>query len=162
MKAQLAHRNLKKIGDIYPPFAAKIVAFLEGSPTDWLITTGFRTFREQDSLYALGRTREIGKRTVTNALSGQSAHNYGIAVDLAPVIGLPDNIQIPWQELRLWDELKKLDNDLIEWGGNWASFQDRPHVQVRQTLIGPWEDICKLFLSEGLEACWAELDTKLT
>ena len=40
----------------------------------------FRTFEEQDALYAQGRTKPGSK--VTNAKGGQSIHNYGLAFDI--------------------------------------------------------------------------------
>ena len=48
------------------------------------ITQGLRTFKEQDALYAIGRTLH-GKK-VTNAKGGQSIHNYGFAVDICLII----------------------------------------------------------------------------
>jgi peptidoglycan LD-endopeptidase CwlK len=59
------------------------------------ITQGLRTFKEQDDLFALGRTRvnphgktakkPLGNR-VTQAKGGQSVHNYGFAVDICLII----------------------------------------------------------------------------
>ena len=40
----------------------------------------FRTFEEQEALYAQGRTKKGSK--VTNAKGGQSIHNYGLAFDI--------------------------------------------------------------------------------
>ena len=48
------------------------------------IVQGLRTIDEQNALYAQGRTKP-GKK-VTNAKGGQSYHNYGLAVDIYPVI----------------------------------------------------------------------------
>jgi uncharacterized protein YcbK (DUF882 family) len=57
------------------------------------IVSGFRSLQEQEALYAQGRTSaEIRERVhkqgrggaVTDAPPGQSAHNYGLAVDLDP------------------------------------------------------------------------------
>jgi len=44
------------------------------------ITQGLRTFKEQDDLYAQGRTKPGPK--VSNARGGQSMHNYGLAFDV--------------------------------------------------------------------------------
>ncbi|MFC6095818.1 M15 family metallopeptidase [Flavobacterium qiangtangense] len=44
------------------------------------ITQGFRTFKEQDELFAQGRTKPGPK--VSNAKGGQSLHNYGLAFDI--------------------------------------------------------------------------------
>lgn len=65
-----------------------------------LITCTLRPAAEQDLLYAIGRTvpgkdvvpviRPMG-RVVTNARAGQSAHQYGLALDYVPMnCGKPD------------------------------------------------------------------------
>ncbi|WP_309244896.1 M15 family metallopeptidase [Bacillus sp. WMMC1349] len=43
------------------------------------MTSGYRSFAEQNKLYAKGRT--ASGKIVTNAKAGQSNHNYGLAVD---------------------------------------------------------------------------------
>ena len=48
------------------------------------IAQGFRTFKEQDALYAQGRTKK--GEVVTNSKGGQSVHNYGFAVDIVLII----------------------------------------------------------------------------
>src|SRR5262245_49894508 len=49
-----------------------------------LVTQGLRTWKEQDALYAKGRTAPpIGKKyIVTNAKGGSSWHNFGLAFDI--------------------------------------------------------------------------------
>lgn len=102
-------------------------------------TQTLRTFKEQDDLFAKGRTKlfsangeRVGK--VTNAKGGQSYHNYGLAIDFCLVID---------GKLASWDWQKDFDNDKTadwmevvnifksygwEWGGDWK-FIDRPHFQ---------------------------------
>jgi peptidoglycan L-alanyl-D-glutamate endopeptidase CwlK len=64
---------------------------LAGRGMDALITDAFRTFPEQDALFAKGRTTHGD--VVTNARGGETNHNYGMAVDLYPVMTaiLPTN-----------------------------------------------------------------------
>ena len=62
------------------------------------ITQGLRTFKEQDELYAQGRTK-AGKK-VTNAKAGQSIHNYGLAVDICLII---DGKTASWDTAKDWD-----------------------------------------------------------
>jgi peptidoglycan L-alanyl-D-glutamate endopeptidase CwlK len=57
---------------------------LAGRGLQAMITDGLRTFAEQDALFAQGRTKP--GRIVTNARGGESNHNYGLAVDLYPVL----------------------------------------------------------------------------
>jgi peptidoglycan L-alanyl-D-glutamate endopeptidase CwlK len=48
---------------------------------DLYIASGFRSYAEQDVMYAQGRT--VDGHIVTNAEGGQSMHNFGFAADLA-------------------------------------------------------------------------------
>ena len=49
----------------------------------------FRTFKEQDDIYAQGRTKK-GK-IVTFSKAGQSYHNYGLAVDIVMLLDKDGN-----------------------------------------------------------------------
>ena len=51
---------------------------------DLIVTCTRRTLAEQAALYAQGRTTP--GRIVTNAQPGQSAHNYGCAIDVVPIV----------------------------------------------------------------------------
>lgn len=68
-------------------------AWLQQFGAELRIVNGFRSFAEQWELYQKGRTpNEIANHVrkqgrdgaVTDALPGQSAHNYGLAVDIDP------------------------------------------------------------------------------
>lgn len=58
------------------------------------ITSGFRTFEEQQELYEQGRT--IDGHIVTNAQAGRSIHNFGFAVD---VVDRAKGYDIDWKKL---------------------------------------------------------------
>lgn len=95
--------------------------------------SGTRTYAEQDALYVIGRMGGTpGHGTVTNARAGQSLHNFGIAID----IGLFDAQGRYLADSPLYDKAGKLAAQCpgIEWGGNWVTFQDRPHYQVATRL----------------------------
>lgn len=99
------------------------------------ITQGIRTFKEQDQLYAKGRTQP--GQIVTHAKGGQSYHNYGLAIDfvvLDPKTQKPNwdknfdgnqNGRSDWEEVG--EEGKKLG---FEWGGDWTKFPDYPHLEM--------------------------------
>ena len=95
------------------------------------IISGTRSYAEQDRLYAQGRT-EPGD-IVTNAKGGQSNHNFGIAWD----IGLFNSSGVylrgaTLSELRAYENIASIvDRANLEWGGDWSSFVDRPHYQVK-------------------------------
>lgn len=88
------------------------------------IICGTRSWAEQDALYAQGRSAP-GAR-VTNVRGGGSWHNYGLAFD----IGLFDGGRYVTEG----GPYKKLVQAVgvpvgFEWGGNWTSFKDYPHMQ---------------------------------
>jgi peptidoglycan L-alanyl-D-glutamate endopeptidase CwlK len=85
------------------------------------ITQAFRTFAEQNALYAKGRTAPGS--VVTNAKGGDSYHNYGLAFDVAII----DNGAVSYN---ITPEIAAIGARYgLEWGGNWTSFKDKPHFQ---------------------------------
>lgn len=100
--------------------------------TGWtlFITDGFRSFKEQDELYAQGRTKP-GK-IVTNAKAGQSAHNYGLAVDLA----FQKDGKLSYEQ-SLYAPVYSIARSMgLELGADWTSFPDKPHFQYPK-----WESV---------------------
>lgn len=94
-------------------------------------THTLRTFKEQNDLYAKGRTAP-GKK-VTNAKGGESYHNYGLAIDIVII----NNGQAIWSrgqdfdgdKIPDWMEVVKIFKKYgWEWGGDWK-FKDYPHFQ---------------------------------
>ena len=97
-----------------------------------------RTIKEQNDLYALGRTKP-GK-IVTNAKGGQSYHNYGLAIDIVLLVDKDKNgtfESASWQTNVDFDGDGKSDwMEVVkifkmygwEWGGDWK-FTDLPHFQ---------------------------------
>jgi peptidoglycan L-alanyl-D-glutamate endopeptidase CwlK len=90
------------------------------------ITTGLRTYQEQDDLYAQGRTAPGPK--VTNAPAGYSWHNFGVGWDFV-VFDADGN---PLWESPLMEKCGRIAESLgLEWGGHWTGFQDTPHIQIK-------------------------------
>ena len=88
------------------------------------VTSGFRTWAEQDELYAQGRTK--AGSIVTNARGGYSNHNYGTAFDVVPV----ENGKVNWNSKR-WNEIGALGKKVgFNWGGDWQSIVDKPHFEM--------------------------------
>lgn len=65
---------------------------------------------------------------VTNAGPGQSLHNYGYAVDAAPVVGG----KIQWNsDHPAWQVYGQCARDVgLIWAGDWDTFKEFPHVQL--------------------------------
>lgn len=96
------------------------------------MTQAFRTFSEQNALYALGRTKK-GSR-VTNASGGFSYHNYSLAFDFCLII---DGNKVSWDINQDYDKDGTSDwTEVInifkekgyESGGIWT-LKDWPHIQ---------------------------------
>lgn len=107
------------------------------------IVQGLRTFKEQDDIYAQGRTRP-GK-VVTKAKGGQSFHNYGLAIDFCLIH--PDGT-ISWSihedmdkdGIKDWDEIQAAF--AAKGYALGERFGDNPHVD--KTFGLKWEDCLAL------------------
>jgi len=97
-----------------------------------------RTFKEQDELYAIGRTKP-GK-IVTNAKGGESFHNYGLAIDIVLLVdkngdgsfesaSWETNVDFDGDGFNDWMEVVKIFK-MYGWecGIDWK-FKDAPHFQ---------------------------------
>lgn len=130
-------------GDITPVTAlhpvvaekqAQLTAEAKKIGIEILITDGLRTIEEQDALYRKGREDEGS--IVTTVKGGDSYHNYGLAIDYALLNGDGEAI---W-DLEYdgngngrsdWTEVAEIGKSLgFEWGGDWESFKDYPHLQM--------------------------------
>ena len=100
---------------------------------EFVMISGNRTWKEQDAIYAQGRTKP-GKK-VTNAKGGQSNHNFGIAGDFGIFRKgdyLDDNAAKADAALceRIYKHLaKKAEAFGLEAGYNWRT-KDPPHFEV--------------------------------
>ncbi len=106
---------------------------------DFRITSGYRSNAEQDRLYAQGRTTP--GNIVTNARGGQSKHNTGRAIDIVwtggtgindrqPTGTLYDPVQLRRNARLIQEAASELGYE-VEWGGDWTSFVDTPHLQIK-------------------------------
>ncbi|WP_151737327.1 M15 family metallopeptidase [Paenibacillus tengchongensis] len=134
---QVKNKSASRLNGLHPAVRAATELLMErcyaaGVPI--LITQGLRTSSEQDALYAQGRTKPGA--VVTNARGGYSYHNYGLAVDFALL--LPGGA-VSWEMKRDgdgdgtadWQEVVRQAKVLgFEWGGDWSSFKDYPHLQM--------------------------------
>ena len=93
------------------------------------IICGTRSYAEQTALYAQGRTKK-GTR-VTNAKAGQSWHNFGLAFDFG-VFSTADGSYLG--SGTQYNKLGSLARSIpgLEWGGDWSSFKDLPHIQLKK------------------------------
>ena len=126
-----------KIIDLKPIMRPLASAFLKAAEVEGLamiITCTFRSMEEQAELYKIGRTKP--GRKVTNALPGQSSHNYGLALDGVPLYHGKPAWKTTGEELKLWNLYGELAEAAgLEWAGRWTRFREFPHVQMKN-----WRD----------------------
>lgn len=97
------------------------------------IIVTFRSWYDQDVLYSQGRTS--AGAIVTDAMGGDSYHNWGLAFDCAPVV----NGVIAWSDTDRFNQMGRLGQQVgLEWGGHWTTFNvalvDMPHFQFTYGL----------------------------
>lgn len=123
-------KNESKLAGVDPvliEFAKKLDAVV---PV--MVIFGFRSIKEQDDLYAQGRTKPGNK--VTNAKGGSSPHNYNAAIDMAPT-------PLDWNDIAAFDKMvaaaRKIIKDNkydITCGADFSNV-DRPHFELTK-----WRD----------------------
>ena len=121
----------KKIDTLEPKFRAKVELVLkdaeEATGRRWVLTDARRTMAEQRRIYAQGRTAP-GK-VVSNAPPGSSAHNYGLAADLAPLMEMSS--QIDWGAPRgMWRVMADIARSHgLNAGYYFKTILDMPHIE---------------------------------
>ena len=127
-----------------------------------LITETLRTQAEQEALYAQGRT--TSGKIVTNCRGYQSPHCWGVAFDFCRnKKGWEyDNTDGFFNKVGRIAE-KLLDNteyDLF-WGGDFKTFVDRPHVEMKKYLPNNSTKtlINKYGTPEEFMKTWKKVDT---
>jgi peptidoglycan L-alanyl-D-glutamate endopeptidase CwlK len=121
-------RSERTIATLLPevrPYARALVRKAAEVGITIKVISGLRTYKEQDELFAQGRTKP-GK-IVTKARGGFSNHNFGVAFDIGVFEGTKYIEEAPENR-----EEGTLGQALgLEWGGNWKTIQDEPHFQLR-------------------------------
>jgi peptidoglycan L-alanyl-D-glutamate endopeptidase CwlK len=121
----MSSRNLTDLHPLFQPKANEFLIAATKAGLDVLIYCTLRSLEEQTQLYACGRTAP-GK-IVTKAKAGESAHNYGLAFDGAPMI----HGRIAWDDHSHWNIYGQVAADLgLEWAGTWVSFKEMAHIQL--------------------------------
>ena len=122
-----SEKYIRTLHEQAQPYARALVHEAKKQGITIKIISGTRTYAEQNTLYAQGRSQP-GKR-VTNARGGYSNHNFGIAFDAC----IFDGSRPVWESPH-YQTLGTIGKELgLEWGGDWRTFKDKPHFQLRPT-----------------------------
>jgi|688.fasta_scaffold212981_2 hypothetical protein len=116
-----------RIETLHPSIRNAVRSFINEAQKQGIklrITSGFRTFAEQDALYAQGRTKSGS--IVTNAKGGFSNHNFGLAFDVVPIV----NGKADWNS-KDWNKIGQIGKSFgFTWGGDWKNLVDKPHFEM--------------------------------
>lgn len=128
----------RSLSDLKAPFRLRAEAWearCKAAGLDVLIYCTLRSNAEQDALYAQGRTKPGD--IVTWAQGGQSAHNYGLALDFVPLVnGKPQ--WAPGSALYL-QAIALAESEGMEAAARWPlKKREYPHLQEPN-----WKDYAK-------------------
>ena len=83
------------------------------------VVESYRTPAKQAEYYAMGRK-------YTSSPGGKSRHQYGLAVDVVPLV---DSVAV-WDNARLWRKIGLAGERLgLRWGGRWRVLYDPGHFE---------------------------------
>lgn len=121
-------RSEGNIATLHPevkPYARALVRAAAAQGITIKVISGNRTYEQQNALYEQGRSKP--GPIVTKVRGGHSNHNFALAFD----IGVFDEGRyLP--ESDLYKVVGAIGRSLgLEWGGDWRTFVDQPHFQLR-------------------------------
>ncbi len=113
---------------LHPYFRDRVLALIricKSNGIDLAIVETYRTHAKQTEYKTMGR-----KYTRTKA--GQSKHQYGLAIDVVPMI---DSIP-QWKNIKLWRKIGPIGERLgLRWGGRWHKLFDPGHFEWTGGLL---------------------------
>lgn len=118
--------KLESLDPVLRPLVQQLLMAMEiATGCKWIIVSGRRTMAEQKKLYDQGRTTPGG--IVTKAKPGQSAHNFGMAADIAPM----KDGKIWWDAPKsMWKLMADTAKQIgLVPGFYFKSIYDPPHVE---------------------------------
>lgn len=149
--------RLKFINPTLAYHVGRLITQLESEGFIVEVVQGFRSYTEQQALYDQGRTKP--GNIVTKCRPGNSWHNFGLAVDLAPFVkGIPDwNLSHP-----VWKRMHEVALSMnFTCGSDFRTFPDNPHFQMTGRFgVNPDDEVRQLFVDGGVAAVWAEAGLK--
>jgi hypothetical protein len=107
---------------LHPAFREKIVALIEACRVKGIelaVVETYRTRAKQNEYRSMGRI-------YTRSGGGRSKHQYGLAVDVVPVV---DSVAV-WHNASLWKKVGIAGERLgLRWGGRWRHPYDPGHFE---------------------------------
>jgi len=132
---ELLHPTVELLHPTAQKLANALVAKCGEQGVTILITDTLRTEKEQNDLYAQGRTKPGNK--VTNLKYPDSLHCWGVAFDFAVLSDIDNDgdLDADWTSLNLYNKVGQIGKDLgLVWGGDFSN-TDRPHFQLSNYTV---------------------------
>ena len=142
MAFKFSQKSLSKLEGVHPTLAKIFKEAITDCPYDITLTWGLRTAAQQRALYNQGRngnkgpivTKIDGYRVKSNHQA--KSDGYGHAVDFAIY---DPNVEghIDWESIdkyravaRHIQAVGKKYGVNLQWGGDWNTFKDTPHIEM--------------------------------
>lgn len=118
----------RRLEDLRAPFRLRAEAWVDAcakTGLDVLVYCTLRDLEEQADVYAQGRTKP--GPVVTYAKPGQSAHNFGLALDFVPLVNGKPDWRAGNEHYRKAIALAQAEG--MESASTWSRFIEWPHLQ---------------------------------
>lgn len=97
----------------------KLIVMCKQKGIDLAVVETYRTHAKQNEYRFMGRK-------YTNSSGGKSKHQYGLAVDVVPIV---DSVAV-WDNVGLWRKIGITGENLgLRWGGRWKKPYDPGHFE---------------------------------
>lgn len=117
--------SLPMIADLHslhPYFRDRIIELVDACRKQGIelaVVETFRTHAKQSEYFGMGRK-------YTRSKGGKSKHQYGLAVDVVPIV---DSVAV-WDNTALWRKIGAIGERLgLRWGGRWRAPYDPAHFE---------------------------------
>jgi hypothetical protein len=111
------------LNSLHPYFRDKIVELIhlcKAQGIELAVVESFRTHAKQAEYFGMGRK-------YTRSKGGKSKHQYGLAVDVVPIV---DSVAV-WDNTLLWKKIGVTGERLgLRWGGRWRAPYDPAHFEL--------------------------------
>ena len=121
----IASRRISDLDPIVATMCAMHMKFCRDAGIELMLTSTYRNKKAQDELYAMGRTAP--GYIVTDAVGGESFHNYKVAYDVVPIVAG----KAMWDEEHpSWKIVGFLGKEAgLDWAGDWKRSREYAHFQ---------------------------------
>lgn len=113
---------ITELNSLHPFFRDKVkelIRICKSKGIELAVVEAYRTHAKQHEYKVMGKK-------YTSSGAGRSKHQYGLAVDLVPII---DSVAV-WDNVALWKKIGTVGEKLgLRWGGRWKKPYDPGHFE---------------------------------